>query len=178
MENSRREGWGNYFRLIADEVNLRDWRVIVQDEPCAKDSFAEVTSVRGKKELHIRLHPQWEAFTQEEQREAAVHELIHAHFEQGDWYVYDNSKRYMSSEDAKAFRDNVLFLNEYGFQALAIAFLGRINPIPLPSEAGVFGDGEGSECVEEEPVTVAVAVRATEKPYMPAEQPVCRVCSP
>ncbi len=71
---------GPYFRRLADLMGLRDWQVVVEDEPpdCATTA-ALIRCVPGRRLAFVRLSDGLLAEGAEEQRYVACHELIHVH---------------------------------------------------------------------------------------------------
>lgn len=79
MTDDERERLGNYHRLLADRMGLKDWAIQIRDEPADDDAHAQVNCVDGRKLAKIRFDRDWAKETPECLRQTCVHELIHCH---------------------------------------------------------------------------------------------------
>lgn len=85
--NSVTDALADYVRDIADRMHLRDWAVLVSDDPddAPEDGIddercATFRGTLGRRAAFIWINREWwEQATPEERRQTIVHELIHAH---------------------------------------------------------------------------------------------------
>lgn len=121
---SRASEFTPYLRAIFDRLGLKDWEVVVEDDPPENpDAYAFVECVYGRKLAMVRLSPNYLKDAGERQRHGAVHEALHAHFTHADQAV---------RELAGMRHYGVYKLPmEYGIDGIAVA----IAPLmPLPSD--------------------------------------------
>lgn len=77
----------DYVRDIADRMHLRDWSILVSDDPADvpddgidDERCATFSGTLGRRAAFIWINREWwEQATPEERRQTIVHELIHAH---------------------------------------------------------------------------------------------------
>jgi hypothetical protein len=75
-----------YLRELADLVGLRDWRILVSDDPPEHPEHAACIDVRyGLKVAVVSFHPQWAESEPEQFRNTCCHELLHAHVNHVRW---------------------------------------------------------------------------------------------
>lgn len=78
MTTRDRKALGGYIRDIADKMELRDWTIDVEHEPCeGYNAVAHCTY--GQRRVSIAFAADFRDYPPAEQRETVVHELIHAH---------------------------------------------------------------------------------------------------
>lgn len=112
-----------YFRWVFDRLGLKDWQVIVEDDPPENDAYAFVECVYGRKLALVRLSRNYLKGTEEQQRHGAAHEALHAHFTHADQAV----RELAGMEHYGLYKLPM----EYGVDGVAVA----IAPfLPLPSE--------------------------------------------
>ena len=87
MKKRDRKVLGDYCRLVADNLELRDWTVNVcvekPDTPSRADGKkwgASSESTPGRKYVTLTFDPGCREWDAEELRGTVAHELIHAHF--------------------------------------------------------------------------------------------------
>jgi hypothetical protein len=71
--------WQAYIRDIADRMALKDWTILLSDEPADEESEATTFLTNGRKVAKVYLSSKWEGRTPEEQRHTVVHEMVHPH---------------------------------------------------------------------------------------------------
>lgn len=81
MRKRDRKALGRYVRWMANELELRDWTIVVSDEPCEDEFVAQQVCVRGERQQTITFRHDFRDLDPEEQRETVIHELLHAHHE-------------------------------------------------------------------------------------------------
>jgi hypothetical protein len=125
MPTSRaRPEWQPYVRHLADRLGLKDWQVFVLDELPATDSaYARIEIPHGRKYANVTLSNNMLKGTEEEQRHAIVHELLHCHFAFGD----RAARTMLSERDYGIYEDGF----ELGVDGVAVAIAPLL---PLPSE--------------------------------------------
>lgn len=121
MADHRKRAFAPYFRRLADLMALRDWTILVSDDPPSTDGLASVAPTFGRKLATIRLSEPFLAGTPEEQRHVCVHELIHCHLDPA-WEIATDA---MPGAVEPAFRR----MAEYATDGLAEA-LARHLPLP------------------------------------------------
>jgi hypothetical protein len=155
MTPQRRQLWANYFKHLANRMGLYDWLLLVlADPPNNSDAAASIETIEGKKVAHIRLAEDWDDFGPTIQREYAVHELVHPHFEQAAVYVKDMIiEPHLAFPVKQSTYDYYRYLVEFGIDALAkvlashlalpgdvIPELGKGKPVEEPAKS----EGKGS----------------------------------
>lgn len=66
--------------MLADNLGLRDWTIILGDEPPGEGLMADVGPILGRKHAVLRLAPQFYTCTKDRQRQTLVHELVELQF--------------------------------------------------------------------------------------------------
>jgi hypothetical protein len=120
---SRIAAFRPYARTIADDLWLRDWTIILKDEPPDDGSAATINLTNGRKLAHLFLAYDFFDNSAEDQRETLIHELLHCHFGEAGFVVEEES----SGEVHRAF----IRALEYGIDAVAEAF-APLMPVPSP----------------------------------------------
>lgn len=117
-----------YFRAIFDRLGLKDWEVVIEDDPPENpDAFANVECVYGRKLAHVSLSRNYLRSSEEKQRHGATHEALHCHHTMADQIVGK-----LANDGEYAY---YRLAHEYGIDGVAVA----VAPLmPLPSE--VVGD--------------------------------------
>lgn len=67
-----------YIDTLANLMGLTGWTITVRPATASEDAEAEIEVVYGRKRAIIHLSDGWDKMSGEDQREALVHELIHA----------------------------------------------------------------------------------------------------
>ena len=120
-----------YVRMLADMMDLKDWRLSVAEEPVdsSAQASAQVSAVAGRKMAEIEFCADFSSMSREDQRIVVVHELIHLHFEPMAIMSDNIIKKILGRESAGVFKIAFLQELEYGVDGLALA----ISPLfPLP----------------------------------------------
>jgi hypothetical protein len=73
-------GTSSYLLTLQDLLELRDWRIVVMDEPADEGLVAYITPVPGQKVAYLELAPDFADGPPEMRRHTLVHELLHCHF--------------------------------------------------------------------------------------------------
>ena len=71
--------WQAYVRDIADRIGLKDWVIVLGDEPADDGNDAQIKCIYGHQRAMLWLDPEFADFTPDKQRGTIVHELIHCH---------------------------------------------------------------------------------------------------
>lgn len=81
MRKRDRRALLEYIRWVANEIELRDWTVELDRDPCDQERAGHAVCVDGQRLVLIAVHANFRNHPPEEQRETIVHELCHAHHE-------------------------------------------------------------------------------------------------
>lgn len=81
MSKRDRKALVHYIRHVADQMQLRDWTVTLEREPCDEERIGQARCVDGQRHVFISVAANFTDYDAEEQRETIVHELVHAHHE-------------------------------------------------------------------------------------------------
>ncbi len=77
-----RQDFYPYFRDIADRLALKDWTVIVSEEPPSSgDAVASAYLWYGRRRVRIHLSEDFLKASESDQRQTSVHELVHCHLD-------------------------------------------------------------------------------------------------
>jgi hypothetical protein len=80
-----------YVGLMAAELGLRDWEIVVMDdEPADQSAIASVECIYGRRLAHVRFRSDFAHLPAPEQRAAVLHELLHVHLSATDQAVRDH----------------------------------------------------------------------------------------
>ena len=134
MIDPRRQAFANYIRLIADDLGLRDWVIVVKDR-CPEDpsNSAEAESIWGAKHINILIGDSLLDKDREYQREVFVHELLHAHTAHMNFVL----REMLEPAQYQVHRVQM----EYMVDALAV----RVSKfLPLPTPPFTKGDSDGT----------------------------------
>ena len=89
MTDEQHSYWLRYIELLAGQLRLRDWVVILNRDSVEDGQHAAENQVRyGKRTLNLWLSSYFYVSSPEEQRSTIVHELLHAHFERIEAIVH------------------------------------------------------------------------------------------
>lgn len=135
---------GAYIREIANLMGLRDWRLVLADEPPqtadADDMLrreddtagAYVEVIYGRKLATVSIASTWPQWDPEELRVVVVHELVHCHVEPMRW-AFNNVRsitpQTMYQVMYEAFRDAM----EPSVDGIATAWAETL-PLPIRDE--------------------------------------------
>lgn len=114
------ERLGQYVRVIADSMRLRDWTLMVDREPCDIDNHASIACADQRKVAVIQFSASTSHQDQDTIRHTVVHELIHPHFHQLLNAIYD-LEPHLGAAAFKTFLDRCVDALEYGVDAMADA---------------------------------------------------------
>jgi len=74
------EAWVlRYVVSLKKLLHLTDWNIVVQNEPCASDSFAEIDVITAQRLAKMYLNKAYKKDSPESIRATIVHELLHCH---------------------------------------------------------------------------------------------------
>lgn len=74
------EAWVlRYVVSLKKLLRLSDWNIVVQNEPCASDSFAEIDVITAQHLAKMYLNKSYKKESPESVRATIVHELLHCH---------------------------------------------------------------------------------------------------
>src|SRR5579885_2312969 len=114
MRRDRQE-YQRYFREIADRMQLQNWTITIEPVPPGDAAdYAEVLRTKGRRVALIRLSELFLNSSEEDQRDTAVHELIHlqgafvdsfirGQLDEEEWATYNNLREYEVDSQAAAF---------------------------------------------------------------------------
>ena len=88
MKKRDRKELEKYVRFVADDMELRDWTIVLVAEPCEARHDATITPTFGQKLAHLRVCKDFRAQHPESQRKTIVHELLHCHWHAA-WEMVD-----------------------------------------------------------------------------------------
>lgn len=120
--------WNEYFRYIADQLELKDWRFVIDGEAADDDANATVYTIYGQRFARFRLGECFKGDDRELQRYVVVHEWLHCHLGMAHDYAIGE----IGKGRGRAFNRMV----EHGIDAIARAIACHFN---LP-EIIVIGD--------------------------------------
>jgi hypothetical protein len=81
MNDAEHDFWLSYFRLVADSLDLRDWHIVLNRQPPSDlELMAQSQIVYGRRSVVMWLSSHFLAQSPQDQRQAVIHELLHAHF--------------------------------------------------------------------------------------------------
>lgn len=81
MTRRERTALTRYIRWVANEMNLRDWTVVLDDDPCVEGLDGSASCANSQRHIVIAVAATFRDYPPAEQRETIVHELLHAHHE-------------------------------------------------------------------------------------------------
>lgn len=93
MTDEQHAYWLAYFRHLADNLGLRDWRILLWRDP-VPDVVACVGVTDGAKECVVNFGHSWWNTTPDRQRQTAIHELLHAHHQEISERVSEASEKF------------------------------------------------------------------------------------
>jgi hypothetical protein len=135
MNDAQHAFWQRYLRDLADRLGLKDWRIdLERDQPADDRHGASCSAYPGQQRVAIRLSRTFlDTYSPAEQRQAALHEVLHPHFERTDdplWVAIDNG--HGDTALLRLIRDLQRNEREYVIDNLATAIAPLL---PLPEGA-------------------------------------------
>ena len=134
-----------YLRDLADRLLLRDWEILLQREyPPQDDCWAHIEISHQRNVAWVRVA--WPEFfiqkTQEEQRSALVHELLHCHLDRIDMPMRQLAEMFPENTATQFAAKEECRLNELATDNLA-AIIAPFMPLPprFPTEPDPRGPG-------------------------------------
>jgi hypothetical protein len=76
-----RKALEKYVRWVADAMELRDWTITIDNDPCADDLEGSAVCTFSQRHVTIAFATNFRDRDPADQRETVVHELLHAHHE-------------------------------------------------------------------------------------------------
>lgn len=142
LTKQQRTDAGNYARVLADRIGLREWTVHIMhaaidpegdDNPHAganNRTLARVECVYGRRHAYIYLNPDYfEHATRDEQRAIMLHELLHCSWNAAQDVVRIQLKGEMSRATYDAIYEAYVQQSEYAIDNLADN-IARLLPYP------------------------------------------------
>lgn len=121
MTEKQRRSLEVYVRWAANELELRDWTIVVSTEATGDDSHAIVTNTYGRKLATIRFEDGFRDLDPEQQRHTVAHELIHCHLESATNMALNDLDELVGAPAGRLFWAGYRRQIEYGVDALASA---------------------------------------------------------
>lgn len=144
----------DYVRTLADLLHLKDWRIVVDNEPPPTEppALAAVKVTPGRKYAIVRFASDWYESAPEELRHTVTHELIHCHIAGMDQAV-EGAADVFGLPAYNLFANGFNMALEHATDGLADAVAGFL-PLPtIPPEPERVDDVIGSLGEEAEAVT-------------------------
>lgn len=133
MKKRDRRALGEYIRHVADRMELRDWTLHLDSDPCHDSNNASMNSIYGRKIARIRVHEGFRTWEPERQRHAIVHELVHCHLWSATEMVQCDLAEHLKKQGDRIFWDGFRRQVEYGVDGLASAIAKHLPLIEWPS---------------------------------------------
>lgn len=132
MTKRERAALGRYVRWIANELELRDWTITIDDDPCDEAFAARVECTEGRKHATISFNERFTTYAPEDQRQTIVHELVHAHLAVCWRMVQTDLVNPLGHEGYGFFCDSYRRAQEYAVDAIADALAKHMPLIAWP----------------------------------------------
>lgn len=126
----------SYVRDIANRMGLRDWTIVISEEPVDIDTGdgqivgASCNVVYGRKRAKFQFNPDWAEDRPDDLRHLVVHELMHCHFVPVQWH-HNNARAAMSNGEWVQYDSAFHDVMEMHIDAVADAWA---DVLPLPPE--------------------------------------------
>lgn len=128
------KGVGDYIRYLADHMRLKDWSFDVEFNPQLEQSLATVECIQNRRHAVLAVGPLFLESSPEDQRLAAVHELVHCHLQPTRTFFKTLSKRLGKiHETLEENHDNHLESATDGLAAALAAALPTLDSFPSKS---------------------------------------------
>ena len=124
-----------YVRWVADEIELRDWTITLDDEPCDDDYTAQIACTEGRKHAVLSVNRKFREYAPDEQRQTIAHELVHAHHEMCWRIVQKDLLQPLGQETYNVLCDGYRRAMEYCVDAVADALAKHLPLIDWPEAA-------------------------------------------
>jgi hypothetical protein len=129
MNDDEYSRWCGYFRTLADQIGLKDWRIdLLREVPDSEWAGAAMMTLTGRKVVQIKLSKRWPEFEPEEQRHYALHELVHVFTDDIDTAIWQ-AKDVIGGDAFTLLEKIVKDRIEFATDALAGA-IGHAFPLP------------------------------------------------
>lgn len=134
----RPEDWtvlGEYIRMNADRLGLKDWYLVLKHEPPGSDdALAEIAVVKYRRFAHIRVCIEFRDLTTWEQTNAVIHELMHCHLQAIPQILRETLPGQLGGATSHAILEAVHAEEERICDALATALTDPAGPIPWTTD--------------------------------------------
>lgn len=121
-----------YLRWMANEIELRDWTVVLEHDPCDRGATGHARCITGQREVRISVCAGFRDLAPGEQRETIVHELIHVHTEVCWRMVHTDLSEPLGKIAYYVFCDSYRRAMEYEVDALSKALAKHMPFIEWP----------------------------------------------
>jgi hypothetical protein len=128
----QRRALAEYIRWVADALELRDWTITLDHEPCEEHLMGHVHCTNSARNLSIAVNASFLDYTPEDQRETIVHELVHAHWETCWKMIQGDLGDALGKPVYYVFCDSYRRAMEYGVDGLAKALAKHMPLIEWP----------------------------------------------
>lgn len=120
MTPEQHESLSRYVRECADALGLRDWEVILDDDPCDdEDHAASVSCIYERRIAHVQVTADWMGLPPTEQRHVVAHELAHIHMDADLYYLHEVLPSLIGATTWSAIEAAVRRLHEQGVDGIA-----------------------------------------------------------
>lgn len=121
-----------YIFSIAKDFGLRDWELtLASDPPDSPSAIASFEAVYGRKRGIVRVSEGFEHESPEDQRNAILHELVHAHTAPAREYINRTLPSILGAAAWATFDAAYEQANEFSVDAIAAAIADRY-PLWVP----------------------------------------------
>ena len=69
-----------YVNKLKNMMNLSNWKIVVDPEPCSEDALAETTVTEWQHFAKMQFHKNYKKDKPEDLRATVIHELLHCYF--------------------------------------------------------------------------------------------------
>ncbi|HET8587134.1 MAG TPA: hypothetical protein VFM74_04590 [Candidatus Limnocylindria bacterium] len=137
-----------WLRDAADRLGLRDWAITVeQDHPNEGDHAAAMWTDYGSRRMRVWCRADLPTLSLDMQRQTLVHELMHVHLEDLDWYLEKTLPELLGKPAWSAVKQAVQLHSEHAVEAIACAvaqFFPMIEWPEVPPAESTLTQQEGT----------------------------------
>lgn len=127
MTPRQRRSLARYIRAAADVLGLKDWNIVLLDEPCDDpDHAAQVASIYERRIAHIRVAAEFAEMASGEQRHVIAHELAHVHMDADFNYLMELLPAMVGAAAWMPIEATIRLLHEQGIDGVAIGMEARL----------------------------------------------------
>jgi hypothetical protein len=127
-EAGERNDLTRWIERLADELELRDWRITVSEEPPPPGVNGRCRVAYGRKVCTLQID--W-SLPRDDLKHAVVHELLHPHFEAAKAMVEHELEHLLGAAADRAFFLGFRRNFETGIDAVATALVNSLEDPPL-----------------------------------------------